>query len=908
LPFYENIKDKRYLTVPFYQRKGEIELSLGYDVAALGSFMNALALQPAATDLRTTCIQLAGRLGFVEQLRLLARPLRRSPQLVEADLPLYEAYIGALRRNGEFADVRDLADRLLAEPWLPERYRQKLLLEHARDLDTMGQPFAAQQTFRMVLAENDSASPGAIGGMIEHALQNGALEDAETLVAYYTGQTDSDGWKKRFGYGDRAFFVAYIHLRVEQGQSAAALEELARYLTEYRKAAESRQGTEDDILELELETVRLALKQGNKKLCLELVHHYEERGFVPPEMQLVKYIAAGNGTVNPEALITNIPGRKTGTGGAEQLLRLARASAILEKNTAAEVFLNELLHYYPQSMRGRIERADVRKRNFRLEAAAKDYQKLYLENSREGWLYDEYLRLEFRLGRYETIIAGLSSKKFEELPIEQQLLITRALYAVHNRTESFALYEKMLQPTVMSRFRESLAARKLPYTWQNKASNTSFWTMFRYEEPDQLDILNALSGDEGFLANIHSPQGVLAADLFESYRWEKIISSEYQARKALEENRYTVAEKQYRKEMDQGQSTEGLKDLARIYERLGEYNKQAEVYSYLEKRGEQTPEMQESIERNKIARMPTLGFNYEYLGKHGRDDQINLRKNSFGGKFQYLPGLNSKLELGFNELFFEPYEGEGESIEGRLVSASGIYRFNDKTSVDLGWGLQMLDSNSDSSAVYSFRLNRKLDQLLSGYVEYRHDIIDDTTEALDMGLTSDSALGGLVLETTSGFTLGTEYQRRWYEDDNIENRIYLWSSYAIYDELTTYEIKFSYEQFSNSEDDTATVSSTRPPVEEQILPYWSPDNYSQQLLSFKLHRLLKNQDEQERPPSSVSADFSVGYESEGDFLVAGGADIFLEIGSNFLVKGNLFYTESSDYHEESAAISLMYRW
>ncbi|MFV0435901.1 MAG: tetratricopeptide repeat protein [Desulfopila sp.] len=907
LAIYDTIGEKRYLTASFYQRKGKLEASLGYDVAALTSLTTGLALQPDSNRLRIACIELAGRLGFVKRVQALSRPILAAERLEPADLPLYEATLEAERLNGQFALASTMRDRLLATSWLPGSSRQKLYLAHAEDFNAMGRPLAAQQLVRMLLVEETDVSPAVVGQLMEYAIAQGQLKDAQTLLAYYTVRPTAADWKTRYRQGDRTLFLASIHLQVAQGQGQAALHALDEYLAGYRRTA-SRADAGEAILALELEEARLAIAQGDRALCLEMVHRYERDGMVPPEMRLVKYIASGDGSINPEALIANIAGRETATGGIEQLLALARASQVLQKNGAAEVFLDEVLQLYPQSLRARLARAEVRVKDFRLEAAVGDYRQLYLENQDEEWLFDEYLRLEFRQGRYHTVLSALAEQPPGDLSIERQLLKSRALYATNNHKASFALYEKILQPTALSQFHKRLAARKLAIPRQEQESPTAFWAMFRYDEPDSLDMLTRLSGAEGFLANRHTPAGAVAADLYEQYRWQETIGHEYLARKALEENQYRIAEKQYSREIDQAQSTEGLKDLARIYERLGEYNKQAKVYSYLEKRGERPPELEESIRRNRIARAPIVSLDAEYRAKHGREGQVNLKKNSVGGTFQYYPSMNSSFNVGFAELFYAPHHGKGKHIDGRSLSASGSYTFNDKTSVEFGSGLEVLDGSSDSTVDYSIRLNRKLDQLFSGYVEYDRVRIDDTLEAVHRGLTYNGFVAGLAVDSTSGFNLGVEYQRRWYEGENRESRVYLWSSYAIYDELTTYEITGSYEQFDNSEDDTRTIDAGAHQVTRQVLPYWSPENYSRQTVSLRVHRLFQLEEGQERPPSSVSADLAVGHESTGDILVAGEADIFLEIGGNFLVKGNLFYTESGDYREKSAAISLMYRW
>ncbi|WP_159441229.1 tetratricopeptide repeat protein [Desulfopila aestuarii] len=903
---YENITSARYLTYQFYRDKGELELQIGYDIAALTTLMHAMVLRPNNDKLRLECLELAGRLGSMEAMQELSRPLFNG-SLQQKRLPLYQSYYNGLRLSGQFTAADVVAGQILDQSWLSISTRKALLLDRARDLMTMERLYQAERILRTQLVEGRDKDPAIFADLIEDALLAGAGEDGKTLFNYYTEKSENSGWKTSYGEDGRAFFLSYVHLLVKEGRSAAAQTELENYLTGYRKkAAVHPSDTDEELLRLELELCRLYLKIGNKKSCLDLVRRYEKNGNPPAEMRLVKYIAAGNGTVNPEALITNLPGRENHKGGVTELLRLAEASKILGKEAAAISFLQEAQRLYPASMRSRVALAILLKNAGKFGLAADAFYELHQKNPEESWFYVQYLQVKSKQGHNKAVLAELSNQPFATLPFELKLLQARALYATNQKADSFEIYESLLHPSVRSKYRDEMSTKGVRVAWQEQEEQT-FWKMFGYDEPDWFDKLNQLQGDEGFLAQSRTLEGSTAARLYDSYRWERLVGSEFLARKALEENKYTVAETQYRKNAEQGQSTESLKDLAKIYERLGEYGKQAEVYSSLEKRGESAPELQESIERNKVALAPTLGLNYEYLEKSGRENLINLQKMSAGVSFQYLPSLNSSLQFGYSELFFEPAEGGGQSVDGRLFSVSSRYKFNERTSIELDSGLQILDSDSDSSVTFSARLNRKFDPLLSGYLEVNQELIDDTVEAVDTGFTTNSIIGGLVLEGTKGFTIGGELERLWYEDNNTQNRLFFFGSYSIFDDLTTYEMKYSYEILTNRDDDTAVVADGGPTV-ETVLPYWSPDEYWQHLFSIKVQHLLNNPEEIERPPSSYSFDLSVGYESELDFTIGGGANIFLEIGSNFLVKGRLFYTESDDYREESAAVSLMYRW
>jgi len=911
--FYSKISRSDLLTASSYKKKGELALLLGYDVAALDSLMLALAMQPSALSLRAECLRLAGQLGFAGRVEELARDRVQLPLSVDR-LPLYLAYFDALHHTGMLSEAEFFASRLLEQQWLSDRDRRRINLERAGNLKAMGSIFASQQVLRSMLTSSDSPDPGVMAALIEQAVEVGTVQDGRALLAYYVEWPGNGNWKNRYDAESVKLFLAYIHLLAEEDDVKGATEELEQYLETHQQntAVGKESGADTVLLDSEVELCGLYLRTGEKRKCLARIQQYEQKGGLPPELRVLKYVAVGDGSINPEALTANLPGLENGKGGVRELLRMSRQSMRLHQETAAQAFLGKIIRHHPQSLRARVNLADVLARSGGLAEAADLYRALWLENDQETWLHAEYLKLAFRLGRYETVLAELDRQPFASLPVELKVLKARTLYAAGMKKESFPLYEEMLTPSVRERFRTQLAETDIRFDMQH-SQTTSFWSsILSYEQPDQFDKLNSLQGDGGFLSMRQTQVGAIAAQLYDSYRWERLIGSEYKARKALEENKYTVAEKQYRKTMEQGQSTEGLKELARIYERLGEYEKQAEIYRYLEKRGERDPGLEESMERNKLAMAPTVGINAAYLEKSGRDGFIDLKKSSAGVSFSYLPGAKSSLQLDLSELHFDSADDGGNDIEGRLFGAAGTYTLDPRTSVRLSGGLQILDSEADSSPVYSFRLNRKFDDLLSGYLGYKRELIDDTVEALEKGVTLDSVLGGLVLEGTTGVTLGAEFEQSWYDDDNTRNRLYIWSSYAIFDDLTTYEAKYSYEMLNNEENDTQAVQAGTDPQSDiavqPVLPYWSPSEYWRHMLSVKVHHLLKELEEPGRLPSSFSFDLSAGYESESDLVLGGGADIFLEIGGNFLVKGRLFYTDSSDYEEKSASISVMYRW
>ena len=565
----------------------------------------------------------------------------------------------------------------------------------------------------------------------------------------------------------------------------------------------------------------------------------------------------------------------------------------IEEYPTATLLYRELHSRFPESRRVAVDLITASQKSGDIALTLDLLEALLTVTPHETWVISRYLTIRFNLGDYGGVLTRLENEKRGDAAL--QLLHARALYGLQRYDEAFVLYQSLLTPSAEELFNEQLAATDAGS--QRSARKGSIFPVFGRSGVSQLELVSELGGEAGLLASRGTAASVAGAELFARYAMQQQIDNEFLARKALADNKYLVAERQYRQSDQRPKSAEGLKDLAKIYERLGRYDQQAEIYSRLKNQVEPSPELEESIARNRIATAPTLGLVYGLEEKNGRRGFFNMRRQSVGIDFQYLPTINSSLALQYHEVSYEPAEGEGDDVDGRRFVAAGEYRHNDRASFLYELGLHMLDSDSDSSFFSRLGASYLFGPGLSGYLEYRQELVEDNFTTLDDGMVSQNLLGGMVFENPLGITVGGEYRRLWYEDDNFQNRINVWTGYTLYKELTSYSLEYRFEQLGNDKGDV-----------EAGLDYWSPKNFWRHQLTGSVEYLIKNTDEEGRPPSTVSANLVVGYEEEQDFTLGGGADIFLEIGSNFLVKGSVFYTEGDDYREERGALSLVYRW
>ncbi len=920
---YRNkIRSEANLTYSHYLEKANLEERLSKYRDALESMRTALKLNPESFELAEKAIVFAGNLGLLNELESIAGPLISST-LSDRNFTMYLSYLHGLRINGQYAKAEALYARMLNRDWMLDDYRSRLMLHRAETLKMMGLEFESQKVLRkMVVYQQDPEN--ALSRLITHSIDSGSIEDGWALYRYHMKNRSKETRKNPSSIDNVHLFLEYIHLLESEGEIATAITELKKYS---KKTASDKDFPEngDAMTPLQQELFRLHYRAGNIDACRAILNKYDSQKNSSRDIRLFTSILNGKGKIQTRKFIKDTLTAQNDSGGIPALFVSAERAEVFGDFSAALAFTEKILEIIPESQRAAVYKAYILKQLSRVDEASELYKALWRQNTDELTFYREYLGLEFRRGNYSVILAELTEDRLATLPIEFGLLKARTLWASNNQSQALKLYKGLTAQRVSEQFKRRLSEKNLRFQWQEE-DKQAFWHMFTYEQPDQLERLNNLRGEKGFLAMAETPIGEISADLYASYRWEKLIKNEYHVRKAVNDNEYIIAEKKFRKNLQDDRSTEGLKDLARIYERLGDTNKEAEVYSYLAEKGENVPELQESIERNKLARAPSVSIQYSTLEKEGRDGLIDLVKTSAGTGFKYNPSLSSEIYLEFDEINYSESSGD-ESLRGRDISGRGRYDFNDRSSVNLGLGIHMMDSGISSTHLYDLRLDHGFDEILSGYIQYEQRVIDDTLAALEQALNTGSITAGMLIEGTTGVNIGGEYRRLWYDENNDQDRLYFWSSYSFFSEYNTFQVKYSYETLNNSQsnfyivetiadpvidadtgelltDVTETVTTT---VDAQI-PYWSPGGYWQHQLTFSVRHLLSQFEGFEKAPSYYALDFSVGYESEENFTYSGKFDIFLEMNTHFLLKGELLYSNSDDYSEQKAAASLMYRW
>lgn len=885
------VENRRFKNLAYYLHKAKLEMRLGSDQRALSSYYQGLKRNPADADLRRKCIHLAGQLGNVELLIDAGTPLFEK-SLIPEKLPDYLLYLDGLRQNGRLNDIEALYTRLLSSSWLSKDQRGTILLHKAKALKYLGQPFKSQQILRELLAAENRDTEAAFE-LLDHAIAAGSTGDGWMLLNHIESGNEQLLQGNILDRDSQRYLLYLGQLLEIEGDQESAIDALKNPVAVYRTPR--NKSNRPLVSELDAYLSLLYLEDGNQIQSKSIIRGYKKLRADEPDLRFSNHLVEQNGKFQVKKLIKD----HDRTLGDRDLFTLAEITFERGYREGALAVAQYLVEKYPQSVRACYLVGKFGSKTGRLDVARKAFAKLHTEFPAEFHYHEQYLGVQYKLGEYQHIVTALEPVTEQRGSYTLRLLYARSLWSLGDNRKSLDSYQKLLEMPVIEKIRDAMDDRNLSFSWQEERAKL-FWSLFTKVETDQLDELYSFEAEQGFLTHCGTLLGETIAEFYHQYRWERLARNEYLARKAVEENRYLAAEKQYRQTMDDTENTQGLYDLAKIYERLGDYGKEAEIYSALKKQGEAVPALDESIERNRLSRSPTLGVTYSYLKQDGRDGAINLNRVGGNINLRILPTFSSAFELDYSEFRYSEDQGDAK-LNGRLILGRGEYTVQDKTKLSFGAGYHLL-TDYETTFLCNARVTHQFDELLSGYISFDQNLVDDTLDSLKLGVDRKSITGGVVLKGDSGISVGSEYRRLWYSNSNQQDRLHLWTTYAIYKEFTTFEFTISSELQQNEEGNEFLGGNM------QSLPYWSPDTYWKNQLIFKYHHLLKGFDTFGETPSYYTLELTAGQESDENMLYSGSFDIFLEISKKVLLKGELQYLKGEEYEEGAASLSLLYRW
>ena len=899
-------------TKSYYLLKGEAERHLGMEIKALASFELGLFLDPHDVMLRTKCLELAGKIGNGEKLKSLFDQAIGQTDAHDLD-DLIFVYLDLLSYNYLFKEYA------LTSHWAQERFagsletRTRLDMHMAATLRKQGKSRQAEQLLRQLLLRGMR-----VEDILVQLTENAVLDkDLVAAKSWYrelqkiTGQHDSN-----FSYDPRGASVLLVQVEILQAEEE---------YTKGQQLIDMYQAATEKILpnrELQPFLDRLAKKQ-----CWLSYYKGEEREAYRQCDSLLE-----NDSFDPELIalqgmvlrkLKKINEQKTLDSkiNIDGMLVLTRQLAVAVKEMeyrqygAAKKHVAAALNKYPDSLVGNVVWAELMVNAGTSESSTAVLSKLIRQFPDEPYFQKKRIEVEAHRGMYEQGLVllenedGGGTRNIDELAVklananktEDLLTLARLLWGDKQQEKALQIYQQLLVPPVQDMLEEEFRQKQISYPHLTREN--TFWNSMMLLLRSEPDVVAEFMGPRFLLDNQQNEAGAIVSKLFAKYSWQKLISSEYTARKAIFERNYYYAEQSY-KRLSKEDSSEGMSDLATLYGKIGKYRKEAQVYDTMKKSGTIIPDLEKSIERTSLQISPQNVFSAEYEEKKGRNGHIDVARTTVGTSFMFTPELDKDIQLLYANNRFESLDVD-ESTGSNYLYTKATYEFTKAYELILGGGAEKVIGNNPEFQ-YEFQLKGQLDDYVNAYVLFDKRQVYDTIEAIQQHITYQSFETGLSIETPIGLSFGGDLRHRYYNDGNGEDRFHGYSSYSIFGESLQIALRYDYQYLINDDENEASgvaEDSSGAPF------YWSPSFFTEHRVNLHFqHDFQGYQQGAKKGMSYYAIDNAIGLEDNENISFTTNFNIFLEMSPHFLLKGNFTLSRSDDFDDTGLSMSLHYRW
>ncbi len=913
LNYLHSVTDKKNKTKSYFLLKGDTEQQLGLEMAALVSFEKALTVDPPDVHLRAKCLELAGRLGNVTQLKsLFEAGLRQGNENISADFVI--TYLDLLTYNflfQEYEKINSWAKFYFAAK--PETLTQ-LGMHKASALRREGKTRKAEQLLRQLL-NNNILTDDILFQLCENAVTDKNIPAAESWYQALRNNTSQDDSIFSFNEAGCRLLLLKVNILRASGKYENAQSLIDGYLVKYGKS-NVRKHFNSFWDSIQKQRCWLSFYNGRLLEADQLSETLLATGTFDPELQALHGILLRRLKSDRE-INNNSQIKIDGNAVITRLLLLAAKEIKYLEYDAAERHLKSVLKLYPDSIVGKAVWSDLMMSRGLSDKAAESLSQLIEEFPKEPYYRKKRIEVESRRGRYSqglTLMEKDSGEADGIDDLERNLIATedteglltlaRLLWGDKQQEKSLKLYKQLLALSVFDLLSEEFRRKQINYNYLTKEH--TFWNSMMLMLQSEPDVLAELMEPPFLIKNRGNEAGEIVSELFEKYSWQKLITNEYMARKAVFDRNYYYAEQSYKKLLKDN-SSEGMSDLATIYGKIGKYRKEAQVYEAMQNSGATTPDLVESIERNTLQISPQSIFDVGYEERKGRDGYIDIAKTSFGTSFWFTPDLDKDIRVTYANNHFESLDTD-KSTGSNFLYAVTTYEFTKAYELILGFGTEKLTSDSDNGYQYEIGIKGQLDDNINGYILLEKKQVYDTIAAIQQQITFQSIETGLSIETPAGLSFGGDLHHRYYNDGNSQNRFHGSASYSIFGESIELALRYEY-QYLTSDDENSSVAdfSNEDSLDEPL--YWSPSlfNEHQMTLHFQ-HDFLGFEQEAKKSMSYYAIDNTLGLEDNENLTFATKIDIFLEMNPHFLLKGNFTLSKSDEFDEKALSMSLHYRW
>ncbi len=912
----DRVIQKKNRTKAYYLLRAKIEIESGREVDALSSYEAALQIDAGDSEVRKRAMELAGSLGNIAKLKTLFEGGLKNGKR-QPDKDIFLSYLDQLARNHLFREYGLISNLYRSGFYKDKKTLDKLDLHFADALRREGKTREAEQLLRQLLKANRSVNE-VLFMLTDNALVDKNISAAKTWFGALA--KNSSPGKTDFSYDTDGYRRLLLRVRIAKadGEYKVADDLIRRFLS----VASSTQFGKEFILilaELEKERCWLSFYLGDHKTALKRLEKHADTGVFDSEIFTLqnlierKFKQYKNEDVKNDKLIVSSNLK------ANQFTAVIETDLAYQEYDTAERQLQKLLQFWPESVVGKVLLAKLLFARGRFSEAAVPLHQLSDLFPEEPYFYKKLVEIEIRHGEYNKglalfeqkngvarivnpIISGLTQSG----DIEDLLIKARLLWGAKQHENALQIYRTLLSPSVLELLSEKFRQKQMNYLYL--AKEKTIWNTMLVLLQSEPDILAELMEPSFLVDNLANESGGIVVDYYGLYSWQKLISTEYLARKAIFDKNYTFAEQSYKRLVgEQGTPPEGMLDLAAIYGRIGKYRKEAQVYEAIQSTGTTSPELVKSIERSSIQLSPQNIFDAAYSAMDGRSGLVDMEKISVGSSFWFTPDLDTDIRLAYSNNRYQSINALA-STGSNLLYGAASYEFAKDYELVFSGGIEKMDGTSNAIFLHEIALKGQLDEYFHTYIEWGKSLVYDTVTALQEEITKQEIEAGLYCETPLGLTLGGDFRHRNYSDNNTQNRFHGYSSYGMFGESVNLSLRYDYQFLKNTETNSADIHPTeiQPP---DILFYWSPPSFSENLFTLHFqHDFLGYQQGEKRKISYYAIDNSIGYDDLETVSYIGKFDIFLEMNPHFLLKGNFTFAKSDVFEEKGMSLSLHYRW
>ena len=902
------LRDRKY-----YQLKASNEQHLGLEIDSLKTLTKALEYKPENLKLRKKCIKLAGELGLVEdQIKLFNYLNWTTDNPLPVDIITF--HIQKLSQNHFYDQALLVCDKAI-KIYDNDSSLIELYLLKSKVLRNSDRLRKAEQLLRQLLNVK-SYQNIALLSLLENAIADNNSQMARKWWEFFETQhvepTSLKGvenvYKKH---------IAHVRLLGIEGDSDGAMELVNQALKE---STSNKNGSRDTefIQNLIKEKCRLYLATGDYLKAQNVLKDKIVLNTFDPEVFVLAEMA-----IHPDDRLNSENEFEHQLRRGDTIL-FTRVLEVLEKELQSGQITPAKKHYslIQDALKGSVRLTNAKAKLALLEgnidSARQDLLALEARYPGEKYFCKKQIEILAQSGDYETALAKYDvcfpqgtvedstlSQKTERI-IEEEILYSRLLWGNKQYEASLVEYKKLLEPPIHQQLIKEFKEKRIDYQYLTRQQ--SFWNSMMLLLESDPDIIAELMEPVFLYDHLGDETGIIVSNNFEQYSWQKIIENEFLARKATFNKNYHFAAKSYEKLLAEDGSKESKVDLATIYGRIGKYRKEAQVYEDISNVGEVTPELQESITRNFLQIRPTNTIDAVLEERSGRAETIDIRKTALGSTFWFTPDLNKDFWLSYSYNQYESTERKGE-IDSNLIRGAMTYEFSGNYELITGVGAEKFNDDSDNEVRYNFELRGQLDDYVSGFILFEKEPIDDTVASIEDGIYRQFIQTGLTVETELGVTFGGDLRYSLYNDDNEQNRLYWFSSYSIFGETLQLDLRYAFQYLSNKDISSSEGEFAADLNDDFVESYWSPEKYSEHRLGLQLKKdFFGSLTSVENKMSYFRFDTGLSLEDEKNIVYSARFDIFLEMSSHLLLKGNFSFNSSEVYDEKMLSLSLHYSW